>query len=110
MCCDIYAGAVVKGSWECVVTYPTYRILLAIVAAAIVACFFTIITATADQIENSRMTEDGPYGAQCSQQAWPYYEAACLVDQRVNRARPKLFRVVTTEREQSLRMPTVTTD
>ena len=109
MCCDIYAGAM-KGSWECVVTYPTYRILLAIVAAAIVACFFTIITATADQVESSRITEGGSFRAQCSQRAWPYYEAACLVDQRVNRARPKLFRVVTTEREQPLRMPPVTTD
>ena len=99
MCRDIYADAVEKGSRESVVTYPTYRILLAIVAAAIVACFFTIITATADPVEGSRGIVGGPFGGQCSQRAWPFYETDCLIDLRVGRTKSKLFRVVTTERE-----------
>jgi hypothetical protein len=77
---------------EATVSYSVYRIVLAVVAAAIVACFFTIITATADQVEASAPI----IGAQCSQQAWPYFEAHCLRDRRQSDARPA--RVVTTER------------
>lgn len=72
--------------------YSAYRIVLAIVAAAVVACFFTIITATADQVEVSAPI----IGVQCSQQAWPYYAAHCLRDRRQSEARPA--RIVTTER------------
>ena len=71
--------------------YSAYRIVLAVVAAAIVACFFTIITATADQVEASAPI----IGTQCSQQAWPYYETHCLRDRRQSEARPA--RVVTTD-------------
>ena len=81
-----------KGHWEEVVTYSAYRIVLAVVAAAVVACFFTIITATADQIEANVPIID----ASCSEQAWPYYETHCLRDRRQSDARPT--RVVTTER------------
>jgi hypothetical protein len=65
---------------------------LAVVAAAIVACFFTIITATADQIEVNAPI----IGEQCSQQAWPYYATHCLRDRWQSEARST--RVVTTER------------
>ena len=86
-------AAVEKGHWEEMVSFSFYRIVLAIVAAAIVACFFTIITATADQVEASTPI----IGAQCSQRAWPYYETHCLRDRRQQSdARPA--RVVTTER------------
>ena len=72
--------------------YSSYRIVLAVVTAAIVACFFTIITATADQVE----TNAPIIGVNCSEQAWPYFEANCLRDRRQSEARPT--RIVTTER------------
>ena len=81
-----------KGRWEVTVSFSVYRIVLAIAAAAVVACFFTIITATADPVEFSARI----IGAQCSQQAWPYYETHCLRDRRQSDARPA--RVVSTER------------
>lgn len=83
------------------VSYSFYRIVLAIAAAALTAFFFTIITATADQIEPSELvSSDGRVvGAKCSQQAWPYYEAHCLRDRRPHSAQAKSFRIVTTERE-----------
>jgi hypothetical protein len=86
------AAVVVRGFWEETLSFSFYRIVLAIVVAAIVACFFTIITATADQVEASAPI----IGAQCSQDAWPYYETHCLRDRRQSDARPA--RVVTTER------------
>ena len=73
-------------------SYSVYRIVLAVVAAAVVACFFTIITATADQVEANAPI----IGTKCSQQAWPYFEAYCLRDQRQSEARPA--RIVTTDR------------
>lgn len=81
-----------KGHWEEALSFSFYRVVLAIVAAAVVACFFTIITATADQVEASAPI----IGAQCLQHAWPYYETHCLRDRRQSEARPA--RVVTTER------------
>ncbi len=87
-------------------SYSYYRIVLALVAAALVACFFTIITATADQREDSARVavvsgdqlDRRPIGPQCSQRAWPYYEADCLRDLRPQSEQPKNVRVVTTER------------
>ena len=92
-------------STESTVSYSSYRIVLAIAAAAIAACFFTIITATADQVEASALVSsdfrsDGrAVGPQCSQRAWPYYEAHCLRDRRPRTAQTKSFRIVTTERQ-----------
>jgi len=86
-------------------SYSNYRIVLAIAAAAVIACFFTIITATADQIEDGART-DGIGGERlsararprCAQQAWPYYEARCVQDLRPRSEQPKSVRTVTTER------------
>jgi len=83
---------VVQGYLENPVSYSAYRIVLAVVAAAVVACFFTIITATADQIESNAPI----MGAKCSEQAWPYLAAHCLRDRRQSDARPS--RIVSTER------------
>ena len=82
-------------------SYSYYRIALAIVVAAIAACFLTIITATADQIEASALLpSDGRViGAQCSLNAWPFYEDHCLRDRRPRGAQLKAYRVVTTERD-----------
>jgi hypothetical protein len=86
--------------------YSPYRILLAVVAAAAVACFLTIITATADPAGAStgiragkdERTIDRSIGPKCSERAWPYYEAHCLRDLRPQSARPSSIRFVTTER------------
>ena len=86
-------------------SYSYYRILLAIVAAAVAAFFLTILTATADQSEASALAPSDVWsnsrgiGQRCSQRAWPYYETHCLRDQRPRGAQTKSFRVVTTERE-----------
>jgi hypothetical protein len=74
------------------VSFSVYRIVLAIVAAAVVACFFTIITATADLAEESVSV----FGARCTDQAWPYYETHCLRDRRQSDVRTS--RIVSTER------------
>jgi hypothetical protein len=87
-------------------SYSVYRIVLAVVTAAVVACFFTIITATADQVEVSARTnvlsgnqfDKRPIGPQCSLRAWPYYEAHCVRDMRPRGEQAKAARVVTTER------------
>jgi hypothetical protein len=87
-------------------SYSFYRIVLAVVAAALVACFFTIITATADQLEDSARVNvvsgdrlgESPISTGCAQRAWPYYEAHCLRDLRPRSEQPKTVRVVTTER------------
>jgi hypothetical protein len=82
------------------VSYSNYRIILAIAAAAVAACFLTIMTATADQVEAGAQIVDGrTIGPQCSQLAWPFYEDHCLRDRRPRSAQIKSFRVVTTERE-----------
>jgi hypothetical protein len=39
-----------------------------------------------------------PVGADCSQQAWPYYEATCLRDHRQASRQAKPVRLVTTDR------------
>jgi hypothetical protein len=86
--------------------YSPYRILLAVAAAAAVACFLTIITATADSAGAStgiragkvEQTSGRSIGPKCSERAWPYYEAHCLRDLRPQAARPAKVRFVTTER------------
>jgi hypothetical protein len=87
-------------------SYSHYRILLAVVAAALIACIFTIISATADQagagtgenVASGGRLDERPIGPQCSERAWPYYEAHCLRDSRPPSKQPKNVRVVTTER------------
>ena len=37
-------------------------------------------------------------GTQCSEQAWPYFEASCLRDRRVAMGRAKPARIVTADR------------
>ena len=87
-------------------SYSSYRIVLAIAAAAVIACFFTIITATADQVEDGAQANGmggdrlhvSAHGPRCAQHAWPYYEARCLQDLRPRSEQPKSVRTVTTER------------
>jgi hypothetical protein len=39
-----------------------------------------------------------PLGTQCSEQAWPYFEASCLRDRRMALGRANEARIVTTDR------------
>lgn len=72
-----------------------YRIILAMVAAAVLACAFTIFTATAGPAEDNARIAIGPA---CAQQAWPYFDAHCLRDLRPQIGQRKSLRTVTTER------------
>ena len=77
-----------------------YRVMLAIVAAAALACAFTIFTATAkpNQDDIQGVDADGfIIGSACSQQAWPYYDADCLLE-RPALVSKRSLRIVTTER------------
>jgi hypothetical protein len=42
-----------------------------------------------------------PIGKDCSQQAWPYYEAGCLRDRKQVAGKVSTVRVVTTDRVQA---------
>ncbi len=82
------------------------RTLSAIAAAALVAGAITIIPGTSDQVSASAPLKSGksdrldirPVNANCAQQTWPYYDAACLKDVRQPMSRAKAVRVVTTDR------------
>lgn len=76
-----------------------YRVILAIVAAAILACIFTIFTATAERAEGSALVQtDGLVGPRCSERGWPYYEPQCLRGPQSWRSQMRPYRTVTTER------------
>ena len=82
------------------------RTLSAIAAAALVAGAVTILPGASDQVSASAPLNGGksdrldmrPLRANCSQQAWPHYDAACLKDARQPMGRAKTVRVVTTDR------------
>ncbi|HTS39906.1 MAG TPA: hypothetical protein VMH84_05120 [Xanthobacteraceae bacterium] len=79
---------------------PLYRIVLAIIAAAVLACAFTIFTATAQQAEIVAPVAGGDQstGAGCFERGWPYYEAHCVVDLRPQLMPARILRTVTTDR------------
>jgi hypothetical protein len=85
----------------------TYRPLSAIVLAGLVAGAVTVfLTGASDAVVASSPLNSGkgdrldirPLGAQCSEQAWPYFEAGCLRDRRMAMGQAKAARVVTTDR------------
>jgi hypothetical protein len=60
-----------------------------IAAAAIVAACFVLLPGLSPQVEaqvapsgKSDRADARPLAADCSQRAWPYYEASCLRDER----------------------------
>ena len=68
----------------------------AIALAALVAGTATILPAFSDKVVASAPIHSGkgdrldirPLGVQCSEQAWPYFEANCLRDNRARWAKP----------------------
>jgi hypothetical protein len=82
------------------------RTLSAVVLAAVLAGVLTILPGTSDTVVASAPLNSGkgdrldirPLGTQCSQQAWPYFEANCLRDRRMALGQAKSARIVTTDR------------
>ncbi len=82
------------------------RSISAVVLAALVAGALTIIPGTSDQVAASAPLNSGKgdrldirvLGVNCSEQAWPHFEAGCLRDKRRAMGQAKAVRVVTTDR------------
>ena len=80
----------------------------AVVLAALIATAITFIPGTSDKVVASAPLHSGkgdrldirPLGTQCSEQAWPYFEANCLRDRRLSMGKAKAVRVVTADRPQ----------
>ncbi len=87
------------------------RTVSAIAAAALVAFAVTILPGASDQVAASSPLNTGkgdrldvrPLGANCAQQAWPHFDAACVKDSRQPLARAKAVRIVATDRGGSAR-------
>jgi hypothetical protein len=82
------------------------KALYAIGAAAIVAGAFVGTLSLADAVQ-ARSSEPGikadradarPLARDCSQNAWPYFEASCLRDTRTAFGQVQTVRVVSTDR------------
>lgn len=87
------------------------RTISAVAVAALVAFAVTILPGAGNQVSASAPITTGKgdrldihaVGTNCSQQAWPYYEAKCLKDVRQPMSRAKTVRVVSTDRLQPAR-------
>ncbi len=79
----------------------------AISLAALVAGAMTILPTFSDKVVASAPIHSGkgdrldirPLGAQCSEQAWPYFEASCLRDGRTTMGKAKAARIVAADRK-----------
>jgi hypothetical protein len=79
--------------------------------AALLAGTATILTSFSDKVVASAPMHSGksdrldirPLGAQCSEQAWPYFEANCVRDKRAAMGHAKAPRIVTSDRFGSVR-------
>ena len=87
------------------------RSISAIALAALLAGTATILTSFSDKVVASAPIHSGkgdrldirPLGAQCSEQAWPYFEANCVRDRRAAMGQAKARRIVTADRLGSVR-------
>jgi hypothetical protein len=78
----------------------------AVVAAALIAGTITILTGSSDPVVASAPLNSGksdqldirPLGINCSQHAWPYFEANCTRDRRMALGKAKAVRIVTADR------------
>ncbi|HVY59254.1 MAG TPA: hypothetical protein VHA77_15495 [Xanthobacteraceae bacterium] len=85
------------------------KVLSAIAAAAVIAGAVTMIPGLAQNVEARAAQTSGksdrldahPYGRACSQQAWPYFETACLRNITSPIRKAPAVRLVTTDRLQS---------
>lgn len=78
----------------------------AVAIAAIVAAWFVAFPSLSPQVEASAPVPGAksdradlrPLGTECGQNAWPYFDAACLRDARNPLIQPREVRLVTTDR------------
>lgn len=78
----------------------------AIALAALIAGALTVLPNFSDPVVASSPLNSGkgdrldirPVGTQCSEQAWPYFEADCLRDKRAAMGKAKPARVVTADK------------
>ncbi len=83
-------------------TKTIFGSISAVVLAALIAGTMTILPSFSDQVAASAPIHSGkgdrldirPLGSNCSEQAWPYFEAGCLRDQRSARGKAKTARIV----------------
>jgi hypothetical protein len=88
-----------------------YRPISILALAALVAGAWIILPAASDKVVASAPIHSGkgdrldirPLGAQCSEQAWPYYESNCLRDKRMAMGEAKPVRIVRPDRLPPLR-------
>jgi hypothetical protein len=81
----------------------------AVAAAAIVAACLVLSPTLSPQVEAGAPAMNGksdradtrPIGKDCSQHAWPYYEAVCLRDTSNRLIEPREVRFVTMDRHQT---------
>jgi hypothetical protein len=85
------------------------KAIYAVAVAAIVAGGFIAFPSLAFQVQASS-PEPGakgdradlrPLGTHCSQNAWPYFEAACLHDARSPLVEPRQVRIVSADRAEN---------
>jgi hypothetical protein len=84
-----------------------YKALSAVAAAAVGAAVVLALPGFSPEVEartpapvvkSDRIdTQPAAVAPDCSQQAWPYYDASCLRSDRPN-SQPRAVRVVTTDR------------
>lgn len=78
----------------------------AVVLAALIASAVTVLPSFSEKVVASAPIHSGkgdrldarPLGIQCSEKAWPYFEAKCLRDGRTPLAQVKPTRIVTADR------------
>ena len=89
-----------------------YRSISAIALAALIAGAITVLPSFSASVVASAPLHSGkgdrldvrPLGSQCSEQAWPYFEAKCLRDNRVALGKVgTTARIVTADRIQASR-------
>jgi len=83
-----------------------YRPISVVALAALVAGVAMILSGTSDKVVASAPIHSGkgdrldirPLGINCSEQAWPYFEAGCMRDHRMALGQAKAARIVTADR------------
>jgi hypothetical protein len=87
-------------------TGKTYRSISALALAALIAGGVTVLPNFSGEVVASAPIHSGkgdrldarPIGPQCSEQAWPYFEASCLRDKRLMIGQARIVRLVTVSR------------
>jgi hypothetical protein len=85
------------------------RAVSAVAAAVLIAGAITLLPGASASVSANAPLNSGKgdrldvraVGPQCSQQAWPYYEARCIKDRRQAMSEAKPTRIITTDQAQT---------